>query len=190
MHGFPYAYYTPETDWAFGGSAIVTFRPGGKPALNPSSLTRDSYYTIKKQFKCSIEPEIYFSGNRYLLSGSFGAGIHNDVPAMAERFASRINFVHLRNVARNAEGDFVEEDHLEGDVDMFAVMRTLLREQKRREDEGRKDLRIPMRPDHGHLMLSDEHRMDIYPGYSLFGRMRGLAEIRGLELGIRRTLGL
>ena len=74
LHGFPYVYYTPETDWAFGGSAIVTFRPSGDPALNPSSLTLDAYYTIKKQFKCSIDPEIYFSGNRYLLSGSIGYG--------------------------------------------------------------------------------------------------------------------
>jgi mannonate dehydratase len=123
-----------------------------------------------------------------LCTGSFGAGIQNDVPAMAERFAGRINFVHLRNVSRNAEGDFVEEDHLEGDVDMYAVMRTLLLEQKRREGEGRKDVRIPMRPDHGHLMLPDEHRKNIYPGYSLFGRMRGLAELRGLELGIARSL--
>ncbi len=125
-----------------------------------------------------------------LCTGSFGAGIQNDVAAMTERFAGRINFVHLRNVARNPEGDFLEEDHLEGDVDMFAVMRTLLREQKRREDEGRKDLRMPMRPDHGHLMLPDEHKKNMYPGYSLFGRMRGLAELRGLELGIRRALDL
>jgi hypothetical protein len=74
LHGFPYVYYTPETDWAFGGSAIVTFRPGGDTALNPSSSTLDAYYTIKKQFKCSISPEIYFGGNRYLISGSIGYG--------------------------------------------------------------------------------------------------------------------
>jgi hypothetical protein len=74
LHGFPYVYYTPETDWAFGGTAIVTFRPGGDTLLNPSSLTLDAYYTIKKQFKCSITPEIYLSENRYLLSGSIGYG--------------------------------------------------------------------------------------------------------------------
>jgi mannonate dehydratase len=125
-----------------------------------------------------------------LCTGSFGAGVQNNVAGIAERFARRINFVHLRNVARTAEGDFIEEDHLEGDVDMYAVMQTLLREQKRRKDEGRKDIRMPMRPDHGHLMLPDEHRKGIYPGYSLFGRMRGLAELRGLELGIRRALDL
>lgn len=125
-----------------------------------------------------------------MCTGSFGAGMQNDVAEMTDRFAARINFVHLRNVARNAEGDFVEEDHLVGDVDMYAVMRTLLHEQKRRVDEGRPEVRLPMRPDHGHLMLPDEHRKGIYPGYSLFGRMRGLAELRGLELGIRRDLGL
>ena len=125
-----------------------------------------------------------------LCTGSFGAGIRNNVSEIAGRFAHRINFVHLRNVSRNNEGDFIEEDHLTGDVDMFAVMRTLLLEQKRRQEDGRKDLRMPMRPDHGHLMKPDERRKGIYPGYSLFGRMRGLAELRGLELGIRRTLGL
>ncbi len=74
LHGFPYAYYTPETDWAFGGTAIVTFRPGGDPALNPSSVTLDAYYTIRKQFKCSLEPELYLSGNRTFVSGVIGYG--------------------------------------------------------------------------------------------------------------------
>ncbi len=123
-------------------------------------------------------------------TGSLGAGIRNDVATMAEKFAARINFIHLRNVARNGEGDFLEENHLEGDVDIYAVMRTLLLEQKRRADAGRKDVRMPMRPDHGHLMTPDESRKGIYPGYSLFGRMRALAELRGLELGITRSLGL
>ena len=74
LHGFPYVYYTPETDWAFGGTAIVTFRPGGDRSLNPSSLTIDAYYTVRHQLQCSIDPELYLSGNRYLVSGSIGAG--------------------------------------------------------------------------------------------------------------------
>ncbi len=123
-------------------------------------------------------------------TGSLGAGFQNDVSAMAGRFARRINFVHLRNVARNPEGDVLEENHLEGDVDMYTVVRTLLQEQKRRAEEGREDVRLPMRPDHGHLMLPDEGKKGIYPGYSLAGRMRALAELRGLELGIQRSLGL
>lgn len=125
-----------------------------------------------------------------LCTGSFGASRRNDLVKMAERFAGRVNFVHLRNVASSEDGDFIEEDHLDGEVDMFGVLKALLLEQKRRVAEGRKDIRMPMRPDHGHLMLVDQKKAGIYPGYSLFGRMRGLAELRGLELGIRRSLGL
>jgi mannonate dehydratase len=125
-----------------------------------------------------------------LCTGSFGAKCTNDLVAMATRFAGRIAFVHLRNVSGNERGDFLEENHLEGDVDMYGVMRTLLLEQKRRTMEGRKDNRLPFRPDHGHLMQPDMHIQNIYPGYSLFGRMRGLAELRGLELGIRLSLNL
>lgn len=125
-----------------------------------------------------------------LCAGSLGASADNNLVEIAERFAGRINFIHLRNVARNKEGDFVEDNLLDGDIDIYAVMKALLLEQKRRMDEGRKDIRMPMRPDHGHLMLPDQARQGIYPGYSLFGRMRGLAELRGLEMGIRRSLEL
>lgn len=123
-----------------------------------------------------------------LCTGSLGASRQNNVSAIAEQFAARINFVHLRNVVTREDGGFLESDHLEGDVDMYGVMRTLLLEQRRRADEGRADSRIPMRPDHGHL--ADADRREYYPGYSLFGRMRGLAELRGLELGIQRSMGL
>jgi mannonate dehydratase len=125
-----------------------------------------------------------------LCTGSFGAGYKNDLVDITNNFACRINFVHLRNVVRNENGDFLEDNHLDGDIDLYNVMRTLLLEQKRRAAEGRKDRRLPMRPDHGHLMIPDQTREGIYPGYSLFGRMRGLAELRGLELGIVRSLNL
>jgi mannonate dehydratase len=125
-----------------------------------------------------------------LCTGSLGAGHANDLTHMAERFAPRINFIHLRNVSRNTDGDFLEEDHLAGDIDLFGVMKALVLEQRRRESERRSDRRMPFRPDHGHLMTPDLQRTGIYPGYSLFGRMRGLAELRGLELGIRRSLGM
>jgi mannonate dehydratase len=125
-----------------------------------------------------------------LCTGSFGAGKRNDLVAMAEQFATRINFVHLRNVATTGDRDFVESNHLIGDVDMYGVIRALLLEQSRRAAEGRPDSSIPMRPDHGHLVDADRRDREYYPGYSLFGRMRGLAELRGLELGIRRSLGL
>ncbi len=123
-------------------------------------------------------------------TGSLGAGLQNDPVHLAERFAQRISFIHLRNVKKSANGDFVEDNHLEGDVDMYGVVKALLIEQKRRKESGRKDYRIPLRPDHGHFMLADEKFGKVYPGYSLFGRMRGLAELRGLELGIQRSLGL
>jgi mannonate dehydratase len=125
-----------------------------------------------------------------LCTGSFGASINNDLVDMAKCFAHRINFMHFRNVSRNSDGDFLEENHLDGDIDIYGVMKALLIEQKRRADQGRKDLKMPFRPDHGHLMLPDMNREGIYPGYSLFGRMRGLAELRGLELGIIRSLEL
>jgi mannonate dehydratase len=123
-------------------------------------------------------------------TGSFGAGYKNDLVDMAKSFARRINFIHLRNLSRNAEGDFLEENHLEGDVDMYSIMREFVIEQKRRLDKGEKNSRMPMRPDHGHLMIPDQTKEGIYPGYSLFGRMRGLSELRGLELGIRASLEL
>ena len=98
--------------------------------------------------------------------------------------------LHLRNITRSEAADFFEDDHLDGDVDKCGVLRALIVEPKRRADEGRKDTRMPMRRDHGHLMLADQDKSNIYPGYSLFGRMRGLAELRGMELGIRRSPGL
>ena len=123
-----------------------------------------------------------------LCTGSLGASRRTNVAALAARFARRVNFVHLRNVAATAQGDFTESDHLEGDVDMYAVIRTLLLEQRRRAAEGREDARLPMRPDHGRLMSGDRRDRPYYPGYSLMGRMRALAELRGLEAGIERTL--
>jgi len=121
-------------------------------------------------------------------TGSLGAGYFNDCADIARSLATKVNFIHLRNVARNAEGDFIEENHLDGDVDMFGVVKTLLLEQKRRIKEGKKNARMPFRPDHGHLMLDDQRTRKFYPGYSLYGRMKGMAEIRGLEIGIERSL--
>jgi mannonate dehydratase len=122
-------------------------------------------------------------------TGSFGAKHANDLVRMARQFAPRTRFVHLRNVSRNEQGDFLEENHLDGDVDMHGVMREMVLEQIRRTEAGMPGSRMPFRPDHGHLMQPDMHRKGMYPGYSLFGRMRGLAELRGLELGIRKSLG-
>ncbi|WP_067219746.1 mannonate dehydratase [Stappia indica] len=114
-----------------------------------------------------------------LCSGSLGANPANDVPAIARRFAPRIHFAHLRNVAKEPDGSFEEAAHLAGDTDMVALAAALLAEERRRWDEGRLDADIPFRPDHGHELLSDFDR-DTHPGYPLIGRMRGLAELRGV----------
>ncbi|MCB8879495.1 mannonate dehydratase [Acidisoma cellulosilytica] len=113
-----------------------------------------------------------------LCAGSYGSRPDNDVPAMAERFAARINFVHLRNVAKEPDGSFVESDHLDGDVDMVQLICVLLREERRRAAQGDK-APIPMRPDHGHLLGFDTERRS-NPGYSYIGRLKGLAELRGV----------
>jgi mannonate dehydratase len=118
-----------------------------------------------------------------LCTGSLGARHDNDLPAIAERFASRIHFVHLRNVTRDEDSvpcSFFEDEHLEGGTDMVAVIAALLREEQRRKQEGRPDHRIPMRPDHGQEILDDLHR-GAQPGYPAIGRLKGLAELRGIE---------
>ncbi len=120
-------------------------------------------------------------------TGSLGGRGDNDLPGIVERLGNHLHFIHLRNVQREADGSFYEADHLDGSTDMFAVMRALINEQQARQQAGRDELAIPMRPDHGHQTLFDAGR-PFFPGYSAVGRMRGLAELRGLELGIRRMI--
>lgn len=122
-----------------------------------------------------------------LCTGSLGTSGKNDLPEIISRLGDKIHFLHLRNVARQPDGSFYEADHLTGSVDMYAVMKAIINEQMARKNAGRSDMAIPMRPDHGHKLL-DDFNYDTYPGYSVIGRLKGLAELRGLEMGIKRIL--
>ena len=122
-------------------------------------------------------------------TGSFSARRDNDLPQLFQLSSDRVGFLHLRSTATDDEGNIVEANHLEGNVDMYAIVKAALKEAKRRKDAGQPDWRIPFRPDHGLVMLDDLEKPPLpTPGYSAIGRLRGLAELRGLELGIARTL--
>lgn len=114
-----------------------------------------------------------------LCAGSLGSNVDNDVVAMAKEFGPRVHFAHLRNVKREPDGSFFEADHLAGETDMVRLVAALMTEEDRRRSQGRADAEIPMRPDHGHL-LGDDGKKRVNPGYSFIGRLKGLAELRGV----------
>ncbi|MGC4025250.1 MAG: mannonate dehydratase [Mesorhizobium sp.] len=121
-----------------------------------------------------------------LCTGSYGSSAANDLPRMAREFGPHIHFAHLRNVTKEPDGSFHEAEHLGGDTDMVRVVAALLSEENRRRGEGREDWEIPMRPDHGHAIVDDIGKK-VNPGYSCIGRLKGLAELRGIATTLKAT---
>ncbi|TLP70569.1 mannonate dehydratase [Maribacter sp. ACAM166] len=146
-----------------------------------------NYEEIKFLLECCPSP----SNGLTFCSGSLGASANNDLVKIIDDFGDKIHFIHLRNVARSDDGSFYEADHLGGSVPMDKVMEAIIKQQHKRNENGNGIVRIPLRPDHGHVLLDDKKRQnEFYAGYSLIGRAIGLAQLSGLEKGVRLGLNI
>ena len=164
---------------------------GAKLAIHPDDPPRSLFGLPRivgtiEDFQQILEVSGSLANGFTLCTGSLGASAQNDMVEFVEKLGSHIHFAHLRNVKRFEDGSFLETGHLQGDVDMYGVVEALLNEQSRRMAENREDCRIHMRADHGHAMLDDLHKKT-NPGYSAIGLLKGMAELRGLEMGILKS---
>lgn len=143
--------------------------------------------STQEDFRWILQQSDSLANGITFCTGSLSGCRDNDIVSMAKEFAPRVHFIHLRNTTHIDEGSFYESGHLTGSVDMFTVVKIMLEEQIRREKSGRKDFRLPFRPDHG-IRILDDYSREANPGYPLVGRLKGLAEIDGLQTGIERIL--
>lgn len=165
---------------------VMTIHPDDPPR---SILGLPRIFSILSDIKWLLSVNTSRANGVCFCSGSFSGRLDNDILAMFDACADRVGFLHLRSTEHLANGDFFEANHLEGVVDMYALVKRIIEEQLRRQVNNRSDWKIPFRPDHGHVMLDDLAKPPVAnPGYSAIGRLKGLAELRGLELGIMRSI--
>ncbi|MCF1750955.1 mannonate dehydratase [Mariniradius sediminis] len=161
----------------------IAEKNGVRMAIHPDDPPFDIFglprvMSTAKDMKRLLEDNPSPNNGFTFCTGSYGVRADNDLPAMVKEFGDHIHFIHLRATRRDAEGNFYEDDHLTGDVPMEAVIAEILKVQKHRK------ISLPMRPDHGHQMLDDIAKPIVNPGYTAIGRLKGLAEIRGVEAGL------